>query len=768
MTTNATAAAGAAAAQQSQDTATARRADQDQSQGQPNRQGKDPQPQAPGTQEAQQPQPQAQQAQPQAPEQAQPQPQQAQGQQAQTQPQAGNAQQAPVNAGKPKPDQGLTAGRFILEQLAAWGVRRIYGVIGDAVLYLFDDIAKQDKIQYIPFLHENAAALAAAAEAKLTGRVAVVAGSGGPGLANMLNGLGDAWADGARVLAITGQVDAPHMGARVKQYVQHQLAVQPFAAVSETAAHPDALPEILARCLAVCTARGTVVHLSVPKDLFRQPVKGTVTPYSPHWHQPLLPPLKEVEEVFRMLASAARPMLVVGRGCEGVERETLALAEAVGAAVAATLPARHLFPNGHEWYVGGIGQAGSEAASAALAESDLVLVCGATWWPEEFAPPDARVVQIDAVREHIGIGMPLARGLVGDLRAIMPQLAALAAAQPRDPKMTEAWRKRVGELRTAWAKRLRDEMKPQAAPDGIPRDAPPGTAPHPVSVPNHGMWDPAQTPQTPQTAAAAPASAHGTTAMLGMMPVSVKAPSPGGTPSPGDAPAPGTAWTPSLASAPGAAPPPVPSPGSRPSSASGANVPPGTAPPPVPKPRLSPQRLMKLLSEAIPREAVVALDTGDHTLWWGRCFENRGQRVLLSGMWRAIGCALPAAIAAGLVFPGRPVVAVAGDGGATQTIIELKTAANLGLPVTLIVINNDAYALEMNRMRGAGLQTLGAVLRNPDFADLAKALGADGLRADEESEFREALEKAFRKDRPQRPMLIEVAVSPDAVPHTSL
>ena len=199
-----------------------------------------------------------------------------------------------------------------------------------------------------------------------------------------------------------------------------------------------------------------------------------------------------------------------------------------------------------------------------------------------------------------------------------------------------------------------------------------------------------------------------------------------------------------------------------------AAPPPGTAPKPVPKPRIAPQRLMKLLSEAIPPEAVVALDTGDHTLWWGRCFENRGQRVLLSGRWRTLGFALPAAIAASLACPGRPVVAVAGDGGAQQTLLELKTASKLGLPIVMIIVNNGAYAIERNRMLSAGLEPLGAYLDNPDFAALAKALGAEGVRAGDEDAFCCALEEAFKIDRPAKPFLIDAAVSPDPVPHTTL
>ena len=556
-------------------------------------------------------------------------------------------QNEPVNADMARPDQGLTVGECLLAQLSDWGVERIYGVIGDANLFFLDDIAKQSKIQYVPFLDENAAALAASAEAKLTGRVAVVLGTSGPGLANMLNGLGDAYADGAGVLAITGQVDAAQIGTHAKQYIQQQLTAAPFASLSECLAHADALPELLQRCLTLSASRGCVTHLSIPKAMYREKVRGAALPYGAHLHQSLLAPTEAVEAAFRLIAEARRPMLVLGRGVEAVPHETLAFAEAVGAAVTATLPAHHVFPNEHPQFVGGFGPAGSEAASVLLAESDLVVVCGATWWPDAYAPPAARILQIDAVRENIGVGFPVAHGLVGDLRDIMPRFAGMAASLARDESAAAAWRRRITDVRLDWERRLEAE----AAREGAP---------------------------------------------------------------------------------------------------------------------LAPQRLMKLLSEAIPSEAVVALDTGDHTLWWGRSFTNRGQRVLVSGRWRTLGFALPAAIAAALAAPEQPIAAVAGDGGVVQTLLELKSAAKLGLAITLVVVNNGAYAIELNRMRSAGLSPLGATLDNPDFAAIAEACGCVGVRAPDEASFRAALASAFGADRERRPMLIDVSVAPEVLPHTTI
>lgn len=554
-------------------------------------------------------------------------------------------QNEPVNADVRKRDQGLTVGQFILEQLAAWGVERIYGVIGDANLFLLDDIAKQNKIQYVPFLDENAAALAASAEAKLTGRIGVVLGTSGPGLANMLNGLGDAYADRVGLLAITGQVGSDKIGSHAKQYIQQQQTVAPIAAASELLCDPDALPSLLHQYLVMSKTQGCVTHMSIPKMMYREKVKGAVIPYSPHFHQPLYPPASDVEDTFRMIAEAERPVFLFGRGMEGLTPEAVALAEALGAAVSATMPAKHVFPNAHELFVGGLGLAGSEATSVLMAESDLVAVFGATWWPEEYTPPAAKIVQIDAAAGNIGVGHPVARGLVGDLRGIMPRFVQLAQAPGGSGRKRESWRRRIAAVRAEWVER----MDAEAGQSGSP---------------------------------------------------------------------------------------------------------------------VAPQRIMKLIAERVDKDAIIAIDTGDHTLWFNRCFENSGQRVLVSGRWRTLGFAIPAAIAAKLAEPTRQVVAIAGDGGVVQTLMEFKTAVSKRLPITVIVLNNGSYAIELNRMELAGLDKSGSLLDNPDFAGIAEACGGKGFKASTAEEFGGCLASALADG--SVPSLIEVMTAPLKVPHTKI
>ena len=164
-----------------------------------------------------------------------------------------------------------TVAEAILEQLHQWGVKRIYGVIGDAIFSLMDAIARQNQIKFIAVKNESVASLMASAEAKLTGRLGVCISQMGPGLGNLMNGLGDAYLDQAPVLAITGQAPLNKIGTDYKQYVDQQELVKPFARYSTLVVHPDTSIEVLSKAMHTALSESAVAHLSIPEDIFSLP-----------------------------------------------------------------------------------------------------------------------------------------------------------------------------------------------------------------------------------------------------------------------------------------------------------------------------------------------------------------------------------------------------------------------------------------------------------------------------------------------------------------
>ena len=118
---------------------------------------------------------------------------------------------------------------------------------------------------------------------------------------------------------------------------------------------------------------------------------------------------------------------------------------------------------------------------------------------------------------------------------------------------------------------------------------------------------------------------------------------------------------------------------------------------------ITPQRLIKSVEKTVEPDAVIALDVGEHVLWFNKFFQGERQYVLISGSWRSMGFGLPAALSAKLEFPKRQVVALVGDGGITMSMGELATAFERGLAVKVVVFNNKSLSMERNRMILVGL-----------------------------------------------------------------
>ncbi|KPD08211.1 pyruvate oxidase [Aneurinibacillus migulanus] len=317
---------------------------------------------------------------------------------------------------------GKTVAEQLLEQLRIWGVKRMYGVVGDAILGLMDAIAKQDKIQFIAVKHESTAAMMASAEAKLTGGLGVCIATMGPGLGNLLNGLGDAYKDKASVLAITGQAPTDKIGTDYKQYVNQQELIKPLAQYSTLLAHPDAIIKVLNKAMHMSLVKGTVTHLSVPKDMFTRGTKAMPRP------KPLLlkgtyhfeaEGLKQAIDIMNL---AQRPMILAGVGARNAAKHVETLAEKWGAGLLVSLGAKTILPDTSPNLLGGIGQGGNPYAAQVFTQADVVLLIGDTWWPEGYVPQNARIIQIDYMQENIGKGIPIELGIVGDSATIVPLL----------------------------------------------------------------------------------------------------------------------------------------------------------------------------------------------------------------------------------------------------------------------------------------------------------------------------------------------------------
>jgi len=171
---------------------------------------------------------------------------------------------------------------------------------------------------------------------------------------------------------------------------------------------------------------------------------------------------------------------------------------------------------------------------------------------------------------------------------------------------------------------------------------------------------------------------------------------------------------------------------------------------------LHPQYVAKVLDEVADEHAVFTVDVGTPSIWAARYLHFNGKRRLV-GSWShgSMAGALPQALGAQAAFPGRQVIAMAGDGGLAMGMGELLTAVQNKLPVKIVVFNNEALAFVEVEMIAAGIVPFGTDLKNPEFSKVAEACGLLGLRVSKPEELRPALYQALRYEGPA---LVEVMV----------
>lgn len=178
-----------------------------------------------------------------------------------------------------------------------------------------------------------------------------------------------------------------------------------------------------------------------------------------------------------------------------------------------------------------------------------------------------------------------------------------------------------------------------------------------------------------------------------------------------------------------------------------------------------PAAVVRAIQNTVDDEAVICLDTGDHTVWFGRVFRPTRQRVLVSGKWRSMGFGLPAALAAKIERPQARVLALVGDGGLAMGLADFLTAVKYNLNITVVVMNNGSLAMEKNKMLAGGLAPEGTSLMNPDFAGFATSCGGRGFKVEHSDRLANTLREAFNSERP---CIVDIKVSDIAVPGTTM
>ncbi|MGH4005815.1 MAG: thiamine pyrophosphate-binding protein, partial [Pseudonocardiaceae bacterium] len=339
-----------------------------------------------------------------------------------------------------------TVADVMVETLVAHGVTRVFGMVGHSNLGFADALRRAEQrgeLTYIGIRHEGAAAFAASAYGKLTGRPAACFAIAGPGSTNLLTGLYDAKLDQSPVVAISGQVPSKVLGRGAFQDVDLS-AVFKDVSVSTTTIHSGSDHAELA-ALAVKHAvdgRG-VAHLVLPDEVQVQPSAAPAArPGGRFSDRRIRPDDAALSRAAALVRDARRPVIIVGHGARGAAGEVRRLAERLTAPVLTTFKAKGLVPDTHPLGAGVLGRSGTPVASWLMNESDLLVVIGASFSNHTGIAPYKPIVQIDDDHAAIGRFDAVTADVLGDaaitLTALIDALDEVKAADQR-PDVAERW-----------------------------------------------------------------------------------------------------------------------------------------------------------------------------------------------------------------------------------------------------------------------------------------------------------------------------------------
>jgi pyruvate dehydrogenase (quinone) len=328
-----------------------------------------------------------------------------------------------------------TTADLLVERLMAWGVHTVFGFPGDGINGIFEALrTHQDDIKLIQVRHEEAAAFAACAYAKYTGRLGVCLATSGPGGIHLLNGLYDAKCDGQPVLAITGHTFHDLIGTHGQQDVDLDRLFIDVAAYSERVMGPSHVINVVDTAIKMALGRRTVAHLTIPKDVQDWTPKDDAASAAnvPEHSADVFsaarpsPSTAQLRAAADLLNAGRRVAILAGRGCLSARAEILELAERLAAPIVKALLGKAVVPDDSPFTTGGIGLLGTAPSQDAMEECDTLLIAGSSFPYLEFYPKpgQAKTIQIELDATRVGLRHAVNVPLVGDcgdvLRMLLP------------------------------------------------------------------------------------------------------------------------------------------------------------------------------------------------------------------------------------------------------------------------------------------------------------------------------------------------------------
>jgi pyruvate dehydrogenase (quinone) len=319
-----------------------------------------------------------------------------------------------------------TIADYLAKTLAAAGVERIWGVTGDSLNGLAYSLDQLGSIRWMHTRHEEVAAFAAGADAASTGKLAVCAGSCGPGNLHLINGLFDCHRNHQPVLAIAAHIPSTEIGLGYFQETHPQELFKECSHFVELVSNASQFPRVLQRAMRTAIEERGVAVIVLPGDVALSEGPAEAAQWSNSSPHSIVPAEADLERLASMLNGCEAVTIMCGSGVAGAHDEVVALADTLGAPIVHALRGKPFIEYDNPYDVGMTGLIGFSSGYHAMMSCETLLLLGCDFPYRPFYPPEAKVVQIDHKGSQLGKRAPLALGLVGTVKetvaALLPKL----------------------------------------------------------------------------------------------------------------------------------------------------------------------------------------------------------------------------------------------------------------------------------------------------------------------------------------------------------
>ncbi|MGF2139353.1 pyruvate oxidase [Enterococcus innesii] len=342
----------------------------------------------------------------------------------------------------------INAGTAMIKVFEAWGIDHIYGIPGGSFNSTMDALYhERQSVKYVQVRHEEAGALAAAADAKLTGKVGAVFGSAGPGATHLINGLYDAQMDNVPVVALLGQVASSSMNYNDFQEMNENPMFADVSIYNRTVMSPESLPHVVDEAIKAAYKFKGVAVVTIPVDYgFAEIDEQQIATAKNHKTGVLQPDEDDLRAALPYFEQAKKPVLYIGQGLFGHFDAIDAFSKHFSMPIAASVLAKGIVPDLYENFLGFAGRVATKPANEALAEADLIVFVGSDFpFGRRFFNPDANFVQVDIDASKFGRRHQTDVSVLGDGATALRKWTEMAAPRPAD-----AWIKANQENARNW------------------------------------------------------------------------------------------------------------------------------------------------------------------------------------------------------------------------------------------------------------------------------------------------------------------------------